>query len=488
MKKYLTNLIIKEKNVIFIALGISLCIFGIYLCAPNKTIYRSSAKIFIKDIPQYNVVANFEETPLIKSESGYSNPLFNFAEVLGSKNISTRVLSALKQQNSKDLAKLNIKNEDEWHNYYEKLIKTKIIPSTDTLAISLKWINKESADEVLGEVIKQFKAENIKMRKAVAVKQKEYLEQNLTQISNDLSKVSQEIRNYTVANNIVDVDMERSTLVRTRVELERDAEVLKSRISYYNRKYNELSSQIGIADVPTALRSTSIASDPYLNDLFTNLAVTQQKYANLSGTFTDNYPSVISAKNEIKTLSKIIDNRKKDSFQEIPVSRGIYDEPSQDIVAEMANAKAEKISLLSQLKEMQRGIKNLVKRENTLPEKIAGLEELQKQEDALKAAYNSIKSKVIDAQIKETETVDNIIVLNNPSEANLELSGILINLIGLVYLGLVAGILAAWLKDSMSGQELADNKSLLMERINPARHFNGNEMIDEENLSVKEPF
>jgi len=485
MKKYLIDLVVREKNLIFTAIGISMLIFVIYLLNPTKTIYSSSAKIFIKNIPQYGIISDAAGVPLVKSESGYSNPLFNFVEILTSKNISTRVFNSLKAQKSEDLKKLNIKNEDKWHEYFEQLINTKIIPSTDTLDISLKWINRETADDVLNEAIEQFKAENIRMRKSVAVKQREHLEKNLKQISDDLVEIRRQIRNYTVLNNIVDVDEEKTTLVRSRVEMERDIEMLKSRISYFNQKYSELASQVGIADVPTALRSTSIGSDPYMENLFSNLALTQQKYATLSGTFTDKYPKVVAVKHEIKTLSEIIEERKKEFFEELPVTRGIYDQPSQDIVAEMANARAEKLSLVSQLKEMQKGVQNLIKRENTLPAKIAELEVLRKQEDALKAAYNNIKSKVLDAHIKETETVNNIMVLNQPSEPTLLLSGIFFNFLGILYLGLMVGLLAAWVKDSTS--KYNPSEDLMMGSLNPMRHFKKTRLTDEENLSSKKP-
>ncbi len=475
MKKYLTDLIIREKKLILITLGLSLVIFLIYLLSPNKTIYSSSAKIFIKNIPQYSIVSNPGGDSLVQSESGYSNPLFNFAQLLNSKNISTRVLTALNEKQSEDIERLKIKKPDKWHEYFEKLIKTKIIPSTDTLEISLKWINGDTADEVLDEVINQFRQENIEIRRAVAVRQREHLEKNLKKISDELSEVRKQIGNYTVLNNIVDVDVEKSTLVQARVELERDVEVLKSRINYFDKKYSKLASQIGFNDVPTALRSTSVGSDPYLEDLFGNLALTQHKYANLSGTFTDKYPEVIMVKNEIQTLSDIINTRKREFFQELPVARGIYDEPSQNIVAEMANAEAEKDSLRNQLQEMEKGVQNLIKKENKLPAKIAGLEVLTKQEEALKLAYNSIKSKVIEAQIKETQAVDNIFVLNQPSEPVLLLSSLFINFLGIMYFGLLVGVFAAWLKDTAFSSENAYG-NIIMGDINLKKHFGNKEL------------
>ena len=223
-----------------------------------KPLYSSSAKIFIKDIPQQNIIAEFGGGSLVKSESGYSNPLFNLAQVLKSKNTSVRVFEALKQKQEKDIKKINIKNEDEWHNYLSEHIRTKIIPSTDTLSISLKWINKDTAGNTLNEIVEQFKGENMNMRKAVAVNQRKYLEENLEEINNNLTEVRKEIKNYTIANNAVNMDAEKTVLVEARVGLERDIELTKSKINYYDRKHKELADQIGISDVRVALRSASI--------------------------------------------------------------------------------------------------------------------------------------------------------------------------------------------------------------------------------------
>lgn len=454
--KNLLDLIIKEKRTVFICVSSAFALFLFYFIFIYKPLYSTDAKIFIKDIPQQNIIAEFGGGPLVKSESGYSNPLFNLAQFLKSKNTSVRVYNALKEKQPGDIKKISIDNEDEWHNYLSNNIKTKIIPSTDTLALSLKWINKETAGSTLNELINQFQAENMEMRKAVAINQREYLDKNLLEISNKLTDVRRQIKNYTIANNAVNMDVEKAVLVQSRVELEKEKELTRSKISYYDQKYKELSDQMGFADVKVALRSASIGQDPYLSNLFNNLATSQKKFADLNGTFTENYPGVIAAKHEVKTLQDVIKERQSEAFTNLNIEetdiRGVYGDSSQEIVSQMALAKAEKASLVSQLNGMEKGINNLIKREASLPQKIMGLEELQKQESALKNAYESIKTKQLEARLNENSIVNNIFVLDAPSKPSFVFADLLFKLVGFLYLGVIAGIVIAWLKNFLEGR------------------------------------
>ena len=113
----------------------------------------------------------------------------------------------------------------------------------------------------------------------------------------------------------------------------------------------------------------------------------------------------------------------------------------------MAMAKAEKVSLANELKQMQRGVNNLLQRESTLPEKILGLEELKKQESALKSAYESVKAKQLEAKLNENSIVNNIFILDAPSKPVFVLADLLFKFLGFLYLGVIAGIAAAWVKN-----------------------------------------
>ncbi|MCK7461224.1 MAG: hypothetical protein MZU84_03735 [Sphingobacterium sp.] len=117
------------------------------------------------------------------------------------------------------------------------------------------------------------------------------------------------------------------------------------------------------------MKATGIGEDTHLITLNQELAMAKQNKAKLLVQFTENYPTVLEAENQIQSLSKEIENRKKETLKGIKVSRGIYDKPSQDIVTDMARVQAESISLKAQLNAMKQGISNLLAKENLLQKK-----------------------------------------------------------------------------------------------------------------------
>jgi len=206
------------------------------------------------------------------------------------------------------------------------------------------------------------------------------------------------------------------------------------------------------------LRATAIGQDPYLETLNKSLAETEQRYANLTSKFTDAYPEVIAVKNEISAINLNIGERNKESLGDVPVSRGVYDKPSQDIITDMSRTEAETTSLRAQLASLTQSLRNLHAREMKLPETIAKIEELYKQEDALKAIYENVKKKQMDAKFKENEIVDNVFILDYPSEPKRYNFDLIIAFVGFIYGGAIIGTMAAWTKESPAGSKYGRNR------------------------------
>lgn len=453
MIEKLLSLIIEEKKLIIISILASMLVFGLYTFFLYCPYYESNAKIFIRNIPKYSVTTdNVNGDSIVSSESGYSNPLFNLVQLFESKNLSSRVYKYLVKNNPDELKQLKINTEDDFHGFYKGKLKTKIIPSTDTLALSLSWPNKDKAGNILLETIQQFRVENLELRKSVETKQREYIDDYLREIENKLALIGYQIRNYRIASGVIDANIEGDELVRIRVQFEKEIEVLKGQINYTDKKLADLSKQLGFKDAKTALRATAIGQDPYLESLTKDLALAQQKYANLRGKFADGYPEVAAVDNEINIIKSNINNRYKESLQGISVKRGIYDKPSQEIVIDMARVQAEKASLIAQLSTLKDGLNSLKSKEVQFPDKILKLEELRQQESVLRNAYDSVKKKQLDAKFKENEIVDNIFILDYPSSAKMVTNDLILKLAGFLYAGLLIGIIAAWFKNNESSK------------------------------------
>ena len=449
MTEKFLSIIVKEKKLIISCVLASFVLFLAYAVFIHKPFYKTDAKVFIRNIPQYSVATDSETgDSIVASQSGYSNPLFNIIQILQSESLSNKVYERISFQYPKELENIKMKSAREFHNYFKNKLKTKIIPSTDTLTLSLNWANEKSADYILLETITQFKNENLELRKSIETKQNQYLDDYSKEIENKLALVRQQIRDYRISKGVINADEESSNILQSRYLLEKQIADLKSQINYNDKKLANFSKELGFSDAKSALRATAIGEDRHLETLHNELAVTEQKYANLIGKFNETYPEVIAVKNEIKTINSNINDRTRESLQDISVKRGIYDKPSQDIVIDMARTQAEISSLRAQLASLVSTMSNLKSDESELPNKILNLEELKNQEETLKNIYESFKRKQLDAKFKENGIVDNVFILDYPSKPKRANNDLILSFLGFIYTGALAGILGGWIKEN----------------------------------------
>jgi uncharacterized protein involved in exopolysaccharide biosynthesis/Mrp family chromosome partitioning ATPase len=449
MDKRFLLLLKKEEKILFAGLLTGIAMFVIYCLFFHVGLFSTSAKVFVRNIPLNTLVSSFGEGSTIKSESGYSNPLFNLKQVLVSDMLASELYKKFNIKYHNDVKKLGINSEYEWNNIFKKLISSKIEPSSDIIKISLNWPEKNNINSVLSDTIQEFKKVNLEVRKSIEVKQREYIDQHLDNIEKKLNIVRGQIKDYKQNRNVVDLENESVELTRARVDLEKQAEIVKSNINYYTNKMRNLSNQLNIPNAEIALRATAIGEDPYLIQLTRNLSDAQQRYAGLSAKFTENFPDVIAVKNEIDSLKQNVLKRNIESLDDIKISRGIYDKPSQDIVTDLARAQAETVSLKGQFRGLEKGIVNLKLKESSLPDKEFGLEELQKTENALLDAYTNIKKKQLEARIKENQIVDNIILLGMSSSPKSLVNVLILKFIGFISFGLFAALGICLIKDDI---------------------------------------
>ena len=461
MKNKLLLLILKEKKLILKGILSGFTLFLLYAVFIYVPLYSTSAKLFVRNIQKEDIVTPYNGGSIVQSESGYSNPLFNLIQVIKSQDLALRVYSKIKIKYRNDLYKFGVTNEDKWTDCFPKLIKAQIEPSSDIITVSFNWDNKKHTGEVLNIIISEFKKQNIQIRKSVEVKQREYIDTQISDIGDQLYFIKKQIKEYKLKNKAVDVANESIELTKARVDLEKQSELLKSEISYENDKFNDISSQLGFANAKTALRATAIGQDPYLVKLKQDLSLLQQNYAKLNAKFTDTYPDVVAAKDEINILSNNIKKREIESLSKIQVKRGVYDKPSQDVITDMSRVQAEKTSVAAKYNALLDGINQLKDKENKLPEKILGLEELQMQENALSLAYSNGRQKQMEAKIKENEIVDNIFSLEQKYSAGFLIKTIIMKFIGFLMLGFFISLGIAWVKEDIEdkwrdSQEIED--------------------------------
>ena len=113
----LKSLVIKYKKLILSCMCLSILLFGGYLMFSYIPLYSTNVDIFIRNLPSGNVLIESGQS-IIRSESGFSNPLFNFTQLIQSEELSSRVYFDLQKKYPKDIKRL--KPQGNWKPIYNK--------------------------------------------------------------------------------------------------------------------------------------------------------------------------------------------------------------------------------------------------------------------------------------------------------------------------------------------------------------------------------
>ncbi len=450
IEKYLLNLIIKEKKLLLGGSITGLLLFLVYFFFFYTPLYTTTSNLYVKNIIKPSIVASFPDaSSILRSESGYSNPLFNLYELIKSENLAFNVYKKVKEKYPDDLGKIGVINKESFFEAYLSLVVSEVIPSTDILSITLKWPDRENAREVLKIVIDEFRQENLKISRLIDSQKRIYLEQQTDVISKELDKLKEKIKDYKIKHGLNDAESEAASLAAIRIDLIKEISTLKAQINYNQKKFEEISRQLNIEEPAIALKAAGIGNDPYLRTLSQNLALARQNLATLRTRFTDKYYQIVEAKTKIEKLNADIEKRKEEVTQGAFLPRAIYDGPATELVSQFVLVHVEKISLKEMLNAQEEGIKDILKNEENLHINQIGLDDLKKQELAFFNAYQSIKAKQLEAQIKENEIVNNLLTLKSPTSADLFQISLLTKFVGFILFGALAGLGIAYIKQGI---------------------------------------
>jgi uncharacterized protein involved in exopolysaccharide biosynthesis/cellulose biosynthesis protein BcsQ len=440
-------LVKKQSKFIFAGLLLAIIFFVIYLIFFFTPLYGSYAKVLIRNLTQSPIITAYGEDALLKSESGYSNPLFNYMQILQSGRLASTVYDSLKTKYPQDLELLAVKDRNDWVEKYGKLLLAKVEPSTDVIKIDFQWSDKTHTPEVLEVILDDFRQTNMDIRMSSQKSRTGHMDDELKRISHDLDTVRQQIRQYRVANRTIDLSSEAAGLTNARIDLVKQKEMLKAQAQFDETRKANLARQLGYRSGDTALKATGIGGDPYLIKLSQDLAQVEQRYANLTTSLTTEHPDVQEAQNEINSIREHIRDRENQIIQNAKLPRGAYDETSRAVVGDLVRAQADQIAHHSELRMLENGIQELVARENSIPGKKQGLDVLTKTEESLSIAYASTKQKDMEARMKESQIDDNIVILSVPSQARMISTDALLRAVLMLFFGAVGGFAIGWAKD-----------------------------------------
>jgi len=396
----------RDIKLIFSVILIILVWSFVYLLIFYKPIYKSSAKIWIKDLATEEFVASLDTQSQLAPLTSAGNPLLTQIEILKSEQLKNYI----KEYKSS----LNIDGKKHKRSHVSIEVKNKT--STDILNIVLSDDSPKEAQDTLTAALVEYDNINLLINRKIRTARREYIDLKLAEINDKLYEIRDKIKIYKSDNLAIGIDEETTQLVDQGIMMSSKLEDTIANIKNTQSSIGELESQLSLKS-KDAINAVALGSgNDTLVQLRNELNSAVQEYEFDSTKLADTNPKIIAQKNKIAAINKQIKNQVTLSIGKYAKSQkiNIFDPVREGLTKDLANNQTRLMGLIAEKNAINGSIIKVNKEQSKIPEKKFTLDNLEQEERALSSAYDQLKEKQIEAKIKEAEVMSNVVVVDPP--------------------------------------------------------------------------
>ncbi len=404
----------RDKWLIAAAFGMIAVFAVIFALCIYHPVFKSTAKVWIKDTGTENYVVQDESTDSqLKPLTTMGNPVLTQIEILESNEMKRTLADYIRRVRAE---KNGMPLESQPPVDAEGILKVKSEPGTDIISLALKWDDPQIARELLQVALNKYDRINLGINRKIRTQKREYLDQQVAAIERKLRDTRDKIRDFQVASGAVNLEEQTRELVRLKTELTtRYADAMAAR-SNSASSFADLQGMLGMSPRRALLAVALGSGNENLVKMRTTLNELKQQAAHDAVKNAATNPKMVALKDQIATLERQIAAEVRQT-----VGKGgdsglrIYDDVRGNLVQEMASTRAQARGHGSQAAMLSSAIANVDTALKNVPGNKFMLDNLLQEEKALSVAYDELRKRQIEAHIKEAETPSNVYVVDEPN-------------------------------------------------------------------------
>lgn len=266
-------------------------------------------------------------------------------DVLASKTVARKVVSDLGLANNeavrKSFEEAQIDNGDIVDWLTDLLLKNlDVVPSrtSSIINVSFKGTNPQFAATIANAFSEAYIQTNIQLKVEPSKKAANYFTSQIRELREDLEKAQRRLSEYQEAKGIVSVD-ERLDVERARLN-----ELSSQLVAAQGQTMEALSRQRN-ATGANVYESPDIASNPIIQNLKTEIARAESRFADISQKFERNHPMYLGAKAEIENLKAELEKQTLAVSTNVASNLRILQQRENEIRAALNAQKAKVLEL-----------------------------------------------------------------------------------------------------------------------------------------------
>lgn len=390
---------------------LTLCGSVIYLTIAPR-IYQSQAKLILHEKPSTSLSELGREISERPTTSG-ATPMATQEEIAQ----SIRVLE--KAQKSYNAQYAN-KPEDELSlNYIRNNLVVETIPGTQILSLTFNSQDPSESANLLNIIAQQLIADNVETIRAEANEARVFLEVQIPRKLDQLMKIEHSISRFKSQNNLIALQnsaegadsLEAEISSNTQAGLEDQSRTLAAQIKEISKKNQKIRRLVNSQDTRKIYQSVRVGQNEQLNSLRTQIEDLESQIDINRASLTEGHPILID-------LRQKLDAAKQRYRQEINQNYGAVasdvatDDISQELSLELIRGELQQDSLQEKLNQVNSQIGEFKNRRNQFPQMQQRYAMLVRQRDSLSTTLESLRSKLDEARIAESQAISKLRILD----------------------------------------------------------------------------
>ena len=277
----LVNLLKRKFNIIMIFALIGFLVGILYVLIIFKPIYKSTAKLLIKNTDQTAFVTEFGDLAKMTSLGTNTNPLLTQIQVLQSQSYTRKVWQNISQKYNLD------GSEKEGAEFIQNAISIKNPAKTDIITITASWNEPEIARDIAQEFANTYINSNINISKQSIAQSKLAIDKQLAIAEANLGQIRNKIQEFKQNNSMINskvayigqlkskkiqISQQQLTLnniIQDEANWAKIVNTLKAKQIEANIRISGIVSNISFVDFPTASLYCAFPNRVQLITLFT---------------------------------------------------------------------------------------------------------------------------------------------------------------------------------------------------------------------------
>lgn len=325
-------------------------------------------------------------------------------------------------------------------------ISVQPVTNTDTVRISVRLPDPDEARQVANAVVESFAEFNREMNQLEARSALAFIESQLRQVQENLRTAENALLSYKEANRLVEPSQQAKAAVDKLADLEKMRAATQIALRESATRIAQLRAQLE-KQVPTLVTSTTIASNPLIQSYKLRLSDVEARISAARQSLAPNHPQLVALEAEAAQLRHLMSQEvERVVSAQTETLNPIY----QGLVQELIGLEVDQLAQQARSEAIQRLVAQEEAALLALPARELELARLAREQRVNEELYVMLRTRYEELRIQEASVIADIRTIDPAVRPESPVSPRpLLNLSVAIFLGLFAGVVAAFVLEFM---------------------------------------